>query len=114
MFMPGRDTMHLRNNKAAGLFLFLLLATGPFLRSQGQPDKPQSQPAKPQLPSTPLPSDIDPADPALPVWARPAPTAAAANSDATKPAANANTPPGQIKPPERRVGEVTRSGGTYV
>src|SRR6266704_4181061 len=99
MFMPGRDTMHLRNNKAAGLFLFLLLATGPFLRSQGQPDKSQAQPqpTKQQIPSTPLPSDIDPADPALPVWARPAPTAAAANPDATKPTANANTPPGQIK-----------------
>jgi len=104
--------MHLRNNKAAGLFLFLLLATGPFLRSQGQPEKPQPQPAKQQTPSTSLPADIDPADPALPVWARPARTTTAANPDAGKPAAD--TPPNQLKPPDGRVGEVTRSGGTYV
>src|SRR5882672_2173949 len=101
MFMPGRDTMHLRNNKAAGLFLFLLLATGPFLRSQGPTEKPQSQPAKQQTPSTALPADIDPADPALPVWARPARTTTAANPDAGKPAVY--TPPNQLKPPDGRV-----------
>ncbi len=100
--------MHLRNNQAAGLFLFLLLATGTFLHSQAQPNQPHPQQNQQQIPTT-LPADVDPADPALPVWARPAATAA---STATKPPAN--VPPGQITPPEGRVGEVTKSGGTYV
>ena len=103
--------MHLRNNQAAGLFLFLLLATGTFLHSQAQPSQPQSQPNQQQTPPpTALPADVDPADPALPVWARPAATAASPNVN--KPPAN--VPPGQQSPPEGRVGEVTKSGGTYV
>src|SRR5882757_1601096 len=109
MYMPGRDTMHLRNKQAARLFLFLLLASGLFLRLQGQSNPVQPQQHQQQTPPTALPADVDPADPALPVWARPAPVAASAN--ATNPT---DVPPGKITPPQGRVGEVTKSGGTYV
>src|SRR5258708_30126401 len=99
MSTPGRDTMHLRNKRAVGFFAFLLLATGTFLYSQGKPDRPQPQQNQQPTP-TALPADIDPADPALPVWARPAPTAppaaASADTNARKPAANG--PPGLPTP----------------
>jgi VWFA-related protein len=107
--------MHLRNNRALGFLGLVLLATGTFLHSQGQPAKPQSQQNQQPTP-TALPADIDPADPALPVWARPAPAATpattAADPKASKP--SVSVPLGQQTPPEGRVGEVTRSGGTYV
>jgi len=101
--------MHLRSKQAARLFLFLLLASGLFLRLQGQSNPVQPQQHQQQTPPTALPADVDPADPALPVWARPAPVAASAN--ATNPT---DAPPGKITPPQGRVGEVTKSGGTYV
>jgi len=101
--------MHLRNKQAAGLFLFLMLATGTFLQSQAQPSQPQSQQNQRQIQPTALPADVDPADPALPVWARPAVTAA---NPTNKPPDN--VPPSQQAPPAGRLGEVTKSGGTYV
>jgi Ca-activated chloride channel family protein len=105
--------MHLRNKRAAGLFVFLILATGTFLHSQGQPDRAQSQQKQQPTQPTALPADVDPADPALPVWARPA------ASTATAPAPDVNKSPGHVPSvqqpaPEGRVGEVTKSGGTYV
>ncbi len=135
--------MHLRNNRAVGFLGLVLLATGTFLQSQGQPTKPQAQqnqqptspalqsqgqPAKPQPQSqqnqqptpTALPADIDPADPALPVWARPAPSTApaatAADTNASKPAVkpSVNVSPDQQTPPDGRVGEVTKGAGGYV
>src|SRR5437773_2205052 len=112
MYMPGRDTMHLRNNQAAGLFLFLHLATGTFLCSQAPPDRPQSQPNQRSSQPTALPADVDPADPALPVWARPPAAATASPNTADK--SPGGVPAGQQSPPQGRLGEVTKSGGTYV
>ena len=64
MSMPERDTMHLRNKKVFGVFGFILLGAGAFWGAQS----PATQPAQNQqkIQPTPLPSDIDPSDPALP------------------------------------------------
>lgn len=92
MSTPERDIMHLRNkNKVFGTFAFLLLFTASFWGTQGT----TQPPASPQkVPITPLPSDIDPSDPALPVWARPAKPAASANT--SKPATNQPIPQGTV------------------
>jgi VWFA-related protein len=90
--------MHPRNkNKVFGILAFLLLLTTSFWGTQGA-TQPPSSPQK--VPVTPLPSDIDPSDPALPVWARPAKPAASANT--TKPA-TLNQPI-----PQGTVGAVTK------
>jgi len=104
MFTPERDTMHPRNkNKAFGILTVLLLGTTFLWGTQGQVSPPQKQ----NVPITPLPSDIDASDPALPVWARPA-----------KPAASASTPkptPAQQPIPEGTVGAVTKdAAGGFV
>lgn len=98
--------MHLRNNTVVGprlrfsIFVsFVLIGaclSGPSRLLAQQPATPQStgQPAQTQLHPTPLPQDIDPNDPALPLWMRPA-TAHAAASNTPAPSAKANVPPGQ-------------------
>lgn len=108
--------MHLRNKTVIRVFLiWLLVYTGlPF--AQGQPQTPSS-PNKVQ--PTPLPSDVDPTDPALPVWARPAVPATPAQPPA---AAAATTPsatqPGALPPDLQRqqgvVGEVTKGDKGFI
>jgi hypothetical protein len=62
--------MRRRNNQwVAGTLLFVLMGASSFLGTQSQPSQPQQNPQRIQ--STPLPSDIDPSDPALPVWVKP-------------------------------------------
>lgn len=106
MFLPKRDIMHLRNKTATWVLFSLLLSASIFCWSQSQPS--QSGQAGAVQP-TPLPQDIDPNDPAVPVWMRPAtaPPATKANTPATTPesgapatgaAAGANVPAGQPKP----------------
>src|SRR5689334_14876725 len=119
MSMPERDTMHLRNKKAVGVLFFTLAATA-FLGGQAQPSQPQAQTPQ-RVEPTHLPPDVDPYDPALPVWARPAtpPPSAAAS-----PAPAANVPgkqpggnPGEAPISEGAVGAVTtdaKGGFTYV
>ncbi|MGE5324184.1 MAG: VWA domain-containing protein, partial [Actinomycetota bacterium] len=101
--------MHLRNNLVVrALSLSLLIVTGTLL-GQTQPQAPSS-PTRVQ--PTPLPSDVDPTDPALPVWARPVTPA----KPAQPPAAAGNTPstttPGKLPPDLQReggvVGQVTK------
>jgi VWFA-related protein len=98
--------MHLRNKRVIGVLSFLLLVSPLFLRAQAQTSQPQSQ-APSSVQATPLPPDVDPNDPALPVWARPA--------TPPKPAANANVPANQpSKAPQQpisegSVGEVTKN-----
>jgi Ca-activated chloride channel homolog len=103
--------MHLRNKAAIGIALGLAL--GSILNSAGQ------EPASSRkVVPTPLPSDINPTDPAIPVWMRPAPTAAAASTPAPgkpgQPAPGAQpgaqTPAGQ----EPGVNEVTKSGDRFL
>jgi VWFA-related protein len=90
--------MHLRNKPVVGALLFLLLVTT-FSLGQGQPNQAPAQDQGAQhIQPTPLPQDVDPSDPAVPVWVpRPARPAAAANN--AKPATNPNVPatqPGKV------------------
>ena len=108
MSMPERDTMRLRNKQVFGIMFFMLLGATSFWGTQGPTTTPQQNQQRVQ--ATPIPADIDPSDPALPVWVpKPAPTAA-------KPAATpANVPPGQQtgQIPGSEVGAVTKNGDRY-
>lgn len=118
MYMPERDIMRLRNKQIVGTIIFVLLGVTSFWGTQGPATQPQQNQQRVQ--ATPIPSDVDPSDPALPVWAKPAPGAA----NASKPATPGNVPstkqqPGQQQPAEEPLvgtglGEVTKSGGQYV
>src|SRR5215467_8263303 len=100
MSMPERDTMHLRNKKAVGVLFFTLAATA-FLGAQAHPSQPQAQTPQ-RVEPTPLPPDVDPYDPAIPAWARPATPPPSAN--ATPGAANAT--PGANVPGSKPPGNV--------
>ena len=101
--------MRLRNKLVIGTTVFQLLGATSFWGSQGPTTTPQQNQQRVQ--ATPLPSDIDPSDPALPSWVpKPAHTATA------KP-----TPtPGNVQPglepeplPGTEVGAVTKTGDKY-
>src|SRR5215472_2890641 len=107
MSMPERDIMRLRNKLVVGTTVFMLLGATSFWGSQGPTTTPQQNQQRVQ--ATPLPSDIDPSDPALPSWV-PKPAAAA------KPAAT----PAKVQPgmepeplPGTEVGAVTKTGDRY-
>ena len=109
MSMPERDTMRLRNKLVIGTTVFTLLGATSFWGTQGPTTTPQQNQQRVQ--ATPLPSDIDPSDPALPAWV-PKPAVAA------KPAAtpSPNQPAGQQTEwqiPGSEVGAVTKSGDRY-
>lgn len=114
--MPELDIMHLRNKRVVGVLTFLLLATTSFMGTQAQPTPAAAQPNQ-HIQPTPLPSDVDPNDPAIPTWARPA--TPAPTTSAAKPATTGNVPANQPAKPvgnpisEGSVGEVTKnaSGG---
>lgn len=106
MCSPKRDIMRLHNKAVFVTFLCLICSVffggSAFAQSQNQiqPNSGQSEAVK----ATPLPSDIDPSDPALPVWMRPAtapPTAKAASNAKPSPVNENIVPTG-------RVGEVTK------
>ncbi|HEX4603913.1 MAG TPA: VWA domain-containing protein [Candidatus Angelobacter sp.] len=106
--------MRLRNKQTIGTLAFLLLGASSFWGTQGPATQPQQN--QQRIQPTPVPSDIDPSDPALPVWAKPAtPSPAAAN---TKPATNVppTQQPGQQpqQPGGDTVGAVTKSGDRYI
>src|SRR5690242_12113412 len=110
MFMPERDTMRLRNKLAIGTTVFMLLGATSFWGSQGPTTPPQQNQQRVQ--TTPLPSDIDPSDPALPSWV-PKPATAAAKPTATP---SPNQPAGQQTEwqiPGSEVGAVTKNGDRY-
>src|SRR6185503_4560637 len=109
MSMPERDTMRLRNRLIIGTMVFMLLGATSFWGSQGPTTTPQQNQQRVQ--ATPLPSDIDPSDPALPAWV-PKPATAAAKPTATpSPNATPGQQTGQI--PGSEVGAVTKSGDKY-
>src|SRR5579871_1073003 len=95
MCSPKRDIMR-RHNKATVsvlvcLCLCVVLAGSALAQSQSQQSSGQQNPA---LQPTPLPSDIDPSDPALPVWLRPAtPPSAKTASKGPQPAVNEDIVP---------------------
>ncbi|HZI57714.1 MAG TPA: VWA domain-containing protein [Verrucomicrobiae bacterium] len=108
--------MRLRNKRVIGTLSFVLLGASSFWGTQGPATQPQQN--QQRIQPTPVPSDIDPSDPALPSWAKPAtPPPTAAN---TKPATPAtNVPPAQQpgqgqQPITDTVGAVTKSGDRYV
>jgi VWFA-related protein len=88
MFISKRDTMHLRNS--SWFRVLIVLCFGTLSVSWAQTPATPSQPQKVQ--PTPLPPDVDPSDPALPVWARPA------TPPPSKNPTEANTPSGTNKP----------------
>jgi VWFA-related protein len=106
--------MRLRNKRVIGTLSFVLLGVSSFWGAQGPTTQPQQN--QQRIQATPVPSDIDPSDPALPAWAKPAaPPPTAAN---TKPTPT-NVPPsgqqpGQTQQPNDAVGAVTKSGDRYV
>ena len=112
MSMPERDTMRLRNKQVVGTMFFMLLGATSFWGTQGQTTTPQQNQQRVQ--ATPMPPDIDPSDPALPAWAKPAaPAPGAAN--ASKPTTPANVPPAGQQPgqsqqptPGGEIGAVTK------
>jgi VWFA-related protein len=113
--------MRLRNKQIIGTIIFVLLGATSFWGTQGPATQPQQNQQRVQ--ATPIPSDIDPSDPALPVWAKPA-TPAPGTAKASKPATPGNVPSTKQQPGQQPVeeqplvggglGEVTRSGGQYV
>ncbi len=121
MYMPERDIMRLRNKQIIGTITFVLLGATSFWGSQGPATQPQQNQQRVQ--ATPVPSDIDPSDPALPAWAKPA-TPPPSTAKTSQPATPGNVPstkqqPGQQQPGEEPLvggglGEVTKSGGQYV
>jgi Ca-activated chloride channel homolog len=110
MSMPERDTMRLRNKQVVGTMFFVLLGATSFWGTQGPTTQPQQNQQRVQ--ATPIPSDIDPSDPALPAWAKPAAPAPGAAS-ASKPTTPANVPPGKQQTGEGAVGTVTRNGDQF-
>jgi VWFA-related protein len=121
MYMPERDIMRLRNKPIIGTIFIVLLGATSFWGTQGPTTQPQQNQQRVQ--ATPIPSDIDPSDPALPVWAKPA-TPAPSAANGSKPAAPGNVPPAKQQPGQQplgeqplvgsELGEVTKSGGQYV
>lgn len=112
--------MHLRNKAALGITLGLL--SGSILISAGVLIGAQEPASSHKVVPTPLPSDINPTDPAIPIWMRPAPTAAAASTPAPgKPGQPGQQAPGQPVPGQQPgaqtpggVNEVTKSGDRFL
>jgi len=106
--------MHLRNKQVIVTVVFLLLGATSLWATQGQTTQPQQNQQRVQ--PTPIPSDIDPSDPALPSWAKPAlPPSGAANvsKPATTPVPTGRQPGQQQPLPGSAVGEVTKNDGQY-
>lgn len=108
MSMPERDTMRLRNNRVLGTLGFMLLSASSFWGAQAATQPAQNQQ---RVQPTPIPSDIDPSDPALPTWAKPAvPVAGASTTPKPVTPANPQQPAGN-----GTIGSVTKnSSGGFV
>jgi Ca-activated chloride channel homolog len=111
MCSPKRDIMRLHSKANLLVFLVLLLCSvlAGSAFGQSQSSDQQSQTVQP----TPLPSDVDPSDPALPVWMRPATppsTKKTASGTNSQPVADEDIVPGG----QSRVGEVTKGKGGFL
>src|SRR5437016_5712213 len=110
MFTLKRDTMHLRNKAFLRIGFCLVLALASVSWAQGQGSQGQQQPGQQQqVQPTPLPSDIDPSDPALPAWMRPTTPPPTAKGGGTTPGRN-NVPPNQTQG-QGQSGQVTTGKG---
>src|SRR5262249_1719128 len=124
MFTRRRDTMHLRNKTVVGVVSGSLLLAGLLVRgqqalqAQDQPKGDQGKTSQQKIQPTPLPAALDPADPAITVWMRPASPPARSTPQPTP----ANVPPPgpqtaeqPAQPSEQgRTGEVRKSGGGFM
>src|SRR5579864_3789593 len=118
MFSPKRDTMHLHNKTTFTVVFCLGFSLFLGASALARPQVPQGQPQQNQtFQPTPLPSDIDPSDPALPVWMKPAaPASANTTKNAGTPSPATNVPPNQ-RPQQQapgNVGQVTKSDRGFV
>ena len=114
MYLPKRDTMHLRNKTVLWALACFLLVGSVFSRAQTQKNQGTPAAALGSVQPTPLPGDVDPSDPALPVWARPAtpPPSAKATTNTPPSAATGNVPSNQPQPSDTgTVGQVTKGQG---
>src|SRR5437016_12913788 len=99
-----RDTMHRHNKLVPGILCIILFASAiPCWTQASQGSSQANPPGQQTVQPTPLPSDVDANDLALPVWMRPASsTLGQGNPAGTNPApnttganaANGNPPPG--------------------
>lgn len=109
--------MHLRNRTVVRVFFFIcLLGLSSVICALSQQQSP-SNPTKVQ--PTPLPSDVDATDPALPVWARPATPATPAQPPAATATSPSTSKPGTLPPDLEReqrgvVGEVTKGDKGFI
>jgi Ca-activated chloride channel family protein len=92
--------MRLRNKRVAGTLFLVLMGASSFLGTQVQSNQPQQN--QQRIQPTPLPSDIDPSDPALPAWVKAATPAA---NTTTKPATPGNVPSTQSQQQQRPIEE---------
>src|SRR5215470_3545564 len=98
MFIRRRDTMHLRNKTVVGVVSGSLLFAGFFVRSQqALQAQDQGKASQQKIQATPLPADVDPADPAVPVWMRPS----SPRASSTPPPTPANVPPPGQQPAQQ-------------
>ena len=107
--------MHLRNKTALRVVTFLLLVGSVFAWAQTQPRQGTAAAASGSVQPTPLPSDVDPSDPALPVWMKPAnlPPAPKTSTN-TPPSGNTgNVPPNQQQQ-QQQTGQVTKGKEGFV
>lgn len=100
--------MHLNNKTTLGVVFCLVFSLFLSASAFARPQNPQGQP-------TALPSDIDPADPALPVWMRPAAPPPSKNATPTPPPNANNVPPTNQRPQQQgNVGQVTKNDKGFV
>ncbi|HEV3315806.1 MAG TPA: VWA domain-containing protein [Candidatus Angelobacter sp.] len=93
--------MHLRNKPVVWVGFCLVLAIASCSWAQGQQgSQGQQSQGQQQVQPTPLPSDVDPSDPALPTWMRPA-------TPVTPPPGAKNTVPSNQTPGQGQAGQVT-------
>src|SRR5260370_6098614 len=101
--------MLLRNNSPfLGILVFCLLCACLLRGATGQQDQTKQAGQQGTQPSA-LPADVDPADPAVPVWMRPARAATPSKNIAATPATKV-----PADPQPSLVGEVTKSGTGFV
>jgi Ca-activated chloride channel homolog len=106
--------MHLRNKTVVAVVSCSVLAAAFILKAQTTvqgPNNQQQPQTTPLSQATPLPKDVDPTDPALPVWMRPAHPVAKST-----PAPSPTGKPAQPQPEAGglgQLGEVTKSGGGF-
>jgi len=92
--------MHLRNKTALWVLACILLAGSLFSWAQ-IPQNRGTQSSTQNVQPTPLPSDVDPNDPALPVWMRPATAPAPKTNNQPPSGTAANVPPNGNVPPNQ-------------